>query len=287
MITTANRIIADWQAQGYDLTLRQLYYQFVAQFNLPNTEKSYNNLGNLISAGRDAGLIDWNAIVDRTRACRENSHWSSPQSIIRSCAYSYAVDTREDQPTYIEVWVEKEALAGIVGGVASENDVPYFSCRGYASATSMYDAGKRFAAEVDSRQRLVILHLGDHDPSGIDMTRDIRDRVNLYSDQAGVEVRRIALTMAQVTAQSLPPNPAKLSDSRARDYVLQYGRESWELDALPPSFITNLIQQEIDSLTDDTLLQARQSRQRTEKRSLRTISDNYDVALEAAEDAGA
>lgn len=284
LIRICDEIATQWNADGYEMTLRQLYYQLVSRNVVPNTERSYKNVGNLVAKARDAGLIDWEHIVDRTRAIQENSHWASPRSILRSCAWSYAIDTRSDQPIYIEVWVEKEALAGIVGGVCERLDVPRFSCRGYSSATAMHDAGRRFAAEGRTRSRLVILHLGDHDPSGLDMTNDIRNRVNLYSNDAGVEVRRIALNLDQVQALSLPPNPAKLSDARARAYVAQYGRESWELDALSPQYIERLIEEAVMDLTDESCLKARQDKQKTGKKSIELISNNYDVALGAVLD---
>jgi hypothetical protein len=281
LIAECDRIASKWNADGYEMTLRQLYYQLVAAGIIPNNERSYKNLGNLVAAARDGGLIDWDHIVDRTRAMKANPHWASPAEIIEICGRTYAIDTRSDQPTYIEVWVEKEALAGIVGGVCSRLDVPRFSCRGYASATAMHDAGRRFKRKARRHGSLVILHLGDHDPSGLDMTDDIRKRVNLYSDDSGIEVRRIALTMAQVQALNLPPNPAKLSDVRAAKYVAQYGAESWELDALSPQYIENLIETEVGALTDYSLLVPRQDRERRERAELKALSDNYDDAISA------
>lgn len=106
----------------------------------------------------------------------------------------------------------------------------------------------------------VILHLGDHDPSGIDMTRDIRDRLTLFMRSHGQfppEVNRIALTMAQIQQYSPPPNPTKLTDSRAKDYLVMYGSDSWELDALDPVMMADLIRDEVEALRDDVLWQQR------------------------------
>jgi hypothetical protein len=115
LIEQVNAIIHEYQDMGYSLTLRQVYYQLVSRDVIPNNERSYKNLGNLISDGRMSGLIDWNAIEDRTRNLRKNSHWTSPGSIIHSAAYSFAYDKWADQDSYVEVWVEKDALVGIVG----------------------------------------------------------------------------------------------------------------------------------------------------------------------------
>jgi len=110
IIDAANGIIASWTAQGYDLTLRQLYYQFVARGLIPNKQTEYKRLGTIISDGRLAGLIDWAAIVDRTREVEKPSTWSSPEQIVEIVADQYQIDLWKNQPFRPEVWVEKEAL---------------------------------------------------------------------------------------------------------------------------------------------------------------------------------
>ena len=219
LIELVNRIIDEYQAEGYELTLRQVYYQLVARGYIPNSERSYKNLGNLINDGRLAGLIDWYAIVDRTRNLRRNSHWSNPQSIMESAKYSYMLDRWKDQPNYVEVWVEKDALIGIVSQICQKLDVPHFSCRGYTSQSEMWTAAMRFN-QFDYKESRTIIHLGDHDPSGIDMTRDIQERLQLFG--ADVDVKRVALTMEQIERFNPPPNPTKLSDARASGYISKY-----------------------------------------------------------------
>lgn len=276
LISTINGVIDEYTAQGYDLTLRQVYYQLVARDYIPNNERSYKNTGELINNARLAGLIDWHAIQDRTRNLRSNSHWSSPDRIMESVLYSYAIDKRFDQPNYIEVWVEKDALIGIVRQIASKLDVPCFSCRGYVSASEMWAASQRFIYQED-RERRIILHLGDHDPSGKDMTRDISERLELFG--ADVEVRRIALNWDQIEEYSPPPNPAKLSDSRAKSYIREYGSESWELDALEPSVLTDLISSEVDALTDYRLFHLAEHREDRDKQELALVKDNWKRAV--------
>ena len=107
IITMANSIIEEYQKQNFTLTLRQLYYQFVARGAIPNSEKIYGKLSSVISDGRLAGLIDWEAIEDRTRPSRGNAHWENPQQIINAAAKQFRLDTRATQETYIEVWIEK------------------------------------------------------------------------------------------------------------------------------------------------------------------------------------
>lgn len=276
LVEIINEVIEEYSDQGYNLTLRQVYYQLVARNYIPNNERSYKNTGNLINDARLVGLIDWNAIQDRTRNLRKNSHWSSPTDIMSSVLYSYAIDTRADQPNYIEVWVEKDALIGIVQQIASTLDVPCFSCRGYVSASEMWTAAQRFINQ-DHRDRRVILHLGDHDPSGKDMTRDIMERMELFG--ADVEVQRIALNWDQIDEFNPPPNPAKLSDSRAGAYIREFGYESWELDALEPRVLTQLIRNSVADLTDVDLLEAASAREELDKTELRLVTSNFHKAV--------
>lgn len=243
LIETVNSIVEEYRAQGYDLTLRQVYYQCVSRDIIPNNEKSYDKLGRIIGDARMAGLIDWNAIVDRTRALRGNSHWRTPSEIVRAAAESFAIDkwSREyGQHFRPEVWVEKDALVGVVGRVCEELDVNYFSCRGYTSLSEMWTASQRLLKYNKQEQTPFIIHLGDHDPSGIDMSRDITDRLANFTRRK-LEFSRIALNSDQIERFRPPPNPAKLSDSRATSYVARFGYESWELDALEPTVIAGMI----------------------------------------------
>ena len=228
VIDRANVIIEDYQAQGFDLTLRQLYYQFVARGLIPNKDSEYKRLGGIVNDARLAGLIDWAAIQDRTRNLGSLAHWESPNSIINAVASQYRRDLWAGQPYRPEVWIEKDALVGVIEGVCNELDVPFFSCRGYTSQSEMWAASQRLESYLPD-QKPLILHLGDHDPSGVDMSRDIRERLELF--MGGVEFDRLALNMDQVQQYAPPPNPAKITDSRAVGYIAIHGDESWELDA--------------------------------------------------------
>ena len=192
LIDKINEVIRNYTMQGYNLTLRQVYYQLVARAIIENNERSYKNIGNLISDARLAGLIDWNAIEDRTRNMRGNSHWVTPGQIIDSAAYSYHLDHWKGQENCVEVWVEKDALIGIVGQICGQLDVNFFSCRGYVSQSEMWGAAQRLKRMQEQGQNVVLLHLGDHDPSGKDMSRDIQDRLRTF-DAYDVEFRRLAL----------------------------------------------------------------------------------------------
>ena len=250
-IATANAIIDEYAAQGFDLTLRQLYYQMVARGHIENSERSYKNFGNVIDDGRLAGLIDWDRIVDRTRNLRVNGHFRDPAHIMTTAASSFQIDKWGRQPYRVEVWVEKDALIGVVEVPCRRLDVPFFACRGYTSQSEMWAAAQRLKSWRRRGQTPVILYLGDHDPSGIDMTRDVADRMTLFA--GGLKVDRLALNWNQVEQYNPPPNPAKLTDSRAEGYIAKFGLSSWELDALDPTTLAGLIETAVASFRDPAL----------------------------------
>jgi hypothetical protein len=250
LIETADAIVGEYRQQGFSLTLRQLYYQMVARDIIPNSQKQYKRLGGIVSDARRAGLIDWRAIEDRTRNLESLDHWNHPDDVLKAALESFHVDKWDDQPFRVQAWVEKEALAGIVSSACTPLDVPFFSCRGFPSDSEMWLAGQRIKRYARLGQTLVILHLGDHDPSGIDMTRDIEERLWMFSNGTHFEVRRIALNYDQIEQYGPPPNPAKTTDSRYESYVERYGESSWELDALEPSVLVRLIQGQVRGLID-------------------------------------
>lgn len=268
IINKANEIIEEYSAQGYSLTLRQLYYQFVARDLIPNTERSYKNLGSIINDGRLAGYIDWAAIEDRTRNISAAPHWDSPADVIQAARDSYQIDMWADQPRRVEVWIEKNALTGVIHDTCRELHVPYFACIGYVSQSEQWRA---FQRSLD--HPVTILHLGDHDPSGIDMTRDNDDRLNMVFG-GDVEMIRIALNMDQIEQYSPPPNPAKVKDSRFEQYLQDFGPDSWELDALEPAVINDLIRTHVDHIRDDDLFDEAQARYEMDCDTLDEIIDN-------------
>lgn len=283
IIEQANSIIEEYQEDGFDLTLRQLYYQFVSRDLIPNSQKSYSRLGDIISNARLNGDIDWNAIKDRTRRIHTGLHFNSPSNAIYNTASWYAIDTRADQDNYIECWVEKEALVGVVERACEDLDIPFFACRGYVSQTAMYEAYKRFLKKRNKHNRLILLHLGDHDPSGIDMTRDIEERLTVTFG-VYVEIKRIALNMEQIEELQPPPNPAKLTDSRVGGYIKRFGRQSWELDALDPNTITNLIELYAQQYTDEDKRDNLLAIQQEQKDLIVKCSKNWESIVEFLEE---
>lgn len=279
IIAAAEVVIDEYMAQGYKLTLRQLYYQFVARGWLANQQREYERLGTIISDARLAGLIDWEAIEDRSRFVRSLSHWDDPAEIISMAAQQFRKDKWEHQKHYVEVWIEKDALVGVIEQVCNNFDVPFLSCRGYVSQSEMWVAAQRLIGNYRPGKRFcTIVHLGDHDPSGIDMTRDIEERLRLFGVSLSVE--RVALNMDQVQQYNPPPNPAKMTDSRFNDYWAKYGDKSWELDALEPAVLEQIIKDTIDPLIDLSDWKATEDQEKDGREQLDKISQQWDDIIE-------
>lgn len=282
IISRANTIIREYQRRGFTLTLRQLYYQFVARDLIENNMKSYKNLGSIINDGRLAGLIDWDAIEDRTRNVRSLQMWNDVRDRLDSAVKTYREDPWKNQTWRPEVWIEKDALVGVIDPVCTRFRVPYFACRGYTSQSELYAAGKRMAEHSGLGQRPVVLHLGDHDPSGLDMTRDNHERLSLFAGTP-IMLKRLALNIDQVRRYSPPPNPAKEGDSRAKEYVSRFGPRSWELDALDPTVIENLIKKELKKFVDIKRWNTDMAVEREHRRQLGRVRDEWGYVLDCLE----
>jgi hypothetical protein len=327
LINQANVIIARYAKDGYSLTLRQLYYQFVKDNLLPNRIQSYKRLGDAINDGRLAGLVDWNIIIDRTRGLRGPVTWPGPKSRMKAAAEGYTTDKWITQPVRPEIWIEKDALIGVVEDPCYTYQVDYFSNRGFTSQSAMYEAAQRIRRRLNKGQDVHIFHLGDHDPSGIDMSRDIESRLRMFlavdlkedlrtkagelmsqaeaggalvlngstfkerypeqhdklveeltkfqRERGKLHFDRIGLNMDQIDELRPPPNPAKFTDSRAKGYIDTYGYDSWELDALPPDYMVDLVRRAILSVRDERLWGIEVQREIKERKLLKSIADNW------------
>jgi len=280
LVAHAESIIKEYLNDGYTLTLRQLYYQFVARGLIENSERSYKNIGTLITKARMAGLISWEAIEDRNREHHDFWTQENPLRVIKSMPMHIRFDYWDRQPYYVEVWVEKEALGNVISRACQPLLVPHMSCKGYLSASEAWRAGQRFGDKINRGHRCVLIHLGDHDPSGIDMTRDNDERLQIFTNSHDVDVIRIALNKDQVDEFNPPPNPAKITDSRAKGYIKRFGRTSWELDALEPQFMSDLITNHINNYIDQDLWAQVREQQREVEDSLRGVYQHWDVIKE-------
>jgi hypothetical protein len=271
-----NSIIQEYQDKGYKMTLRQLYYQLVSRDIIPNKQKEYAALSGLLTDARMCGLTDWDAIEDRLRVPTSYNSWGSPLEGLNTIINVYEQPRMKGQGTFIEVWIEKDALSGVLHRIVRPYQIPIMVNRGYSSVSAMYEAYCRFDKARANGQNIRILYLGDHDPSGIDMLRDIEhricefvigdliDRCEMASNDTEVKWLRklkpehkkhflqenqlfdfdiipVALTREQINKYKPPRNPAKMSDPRASDYTDKHGSSSWEVDALRPEVLDEIL----------------------------------------------
>lgn len=305
-------ISEEYQRAGDTLTLRQLYYQLVSRDIIPNHDKVYKKISSIKDDVVYSGLVDWNVFEDRGRKPVMAYSEESVADALQRTLDSYKLDRQKDQPVHIEVWTEKDAISAILRKVTMPLTISLVINKGYSSSTAMYDAYKRFVEMIELGKKVTILYFGDHDPSGIDMIRDIEDRLMFFllrgerqqshwmrrridnwrnvimdldefpdylesdpelwiDDEDGgdsifkwelaffkehFEIVGIGLTMAQIKQYNPPHNPAKLTDPRAKDYIKKYGEVSWEVDALSPKTMREIVASAIAEKMDDGVYQA-------------------------------
>ncbi len=278
MIKQANDIIAEYQKAGYKLTLRQIHYQFVARDWYENIYANYKKLGNVLNAARLAGRVDWDAFDDPTRQARRITVFDKPEEAVQGLAKTFKLDPWEDQPVKrrIEVWVEKDAATSTVRPSCNDLRITYFSCRGYSSSSALYEGAQRLKWYKENGYEVLVLYLGDHDPSGCQMTDSTIEKVNMLAGTE-IDIRRIALTMDQIKEYNPPEQFAKEKDSRTPWYIEQFGTEDcWELDALKPQVIDKMIRDEVEPLIDREAWDATLEREQEHLATLKEIISNWD-----------
>ena len=244
-IERANAILDEYRAKGFEaMTLRQIFYQFVARQFLPNTVPKYKGLLSILNHARLAGVIDWDNIQDESRTLRSRPSWGNPTKFMASVVPQYHLNRWEGQQHRVEVWVEKEALVLVLGPTCHRLDVPLFACKGNDSQGLMYESAQRLKESLDDGKTVTVLYLGDHDPTGVDISRDIRERLDIFGC-GDVELERIALNIDQVRDFNLPSQTVKEKDKRTPGYKKKFGDQCWELDALAPEKLVELVDSEI------------------------------------------
>lgn len=322
-------VVENYADQGYTLTLRQLYYQLVQADYIPNNDKVYKKIGSILDDCRYAGLIDWEAIEDRGRVPYLPYQVEDLADALNDTYHGYRLDRQKGQPYHMEIWTEKDAISGILQPVARRFHIHLVVNKGYTSSSAMYRSYKRILEHINNDQPVKILYFGDHDPSGLDMIRDIQERISfmLYEgvelngpkegywswvnsdenyvrpdefrywlDDMGEEwydkqqkaerdfyqlywihtmfkVIPIGLTMEQIKQYNPPPNPAKVTDPRAGNYVRQFGQVSWEVDALKPDVMVNIVENNVRKYLDFDEFKAVISQENSDKAKIKAIID--------------
>jgi hypothetical protein len=284
VIGNAERILNEYAGQGYRMTLRMLYYQFIRRDWFPesrrnaagtkNNQQNYKWLGDLLTDARVGGYIDWDHLEDPTREhTGGDGGFSSPEAAMRYITNRYQVTKWNGQDHHLEVWVEKAALLDVISRPASRWNVASLACKGSPSTSALYEAANRMIRYENEGLETTILYLGDHDPTGIDISRDIQRRLRLFRSACTVD--RIALNWDQIT-DDLPPSPAKATDSRTSGYVDEFGTDdTWELDAMEPADMDALVDAAIQDRLDMSLWDARVRQEDEEREILTAIRSNW------------
>jgi hypothetical protein len=255
--------VEEYAQEGYILTLRQLHYQLVKSNWIVNHDTAYKKLGCILDDCKYAGIIDWENIEDRGRKPYLPYYVSGIKSALEDTIDQYRLNRQNDQDIYIELWTEKDALSGILRRSTEKYHIQLVVNKGYTSSSAIYGAYQRFVECIENGQNVIILYFGDHDPSGLDMVRDIRERIEFMllngehfdlfefkSIPDCFKIIPIGLTMNQIKDYNLPPNPTKLTDTRASKYIKKYGKTCWEVDALKPQVLTGIVEANIEHIID-------------------------------------
>lgn len=275
----ANVAIADYQSQGYVLSLRQLYYRLVARNLIVNTDNSYKRLSKILSRGRTMGLVDWDALEDRVRGVRGFGTDLNPEPYMTEIHSTYSEWIWENQDAYVLFLYEKDALSGVMERVCGKWRVPIFACRGYNSTTEAFELGRRLSFyREEMGKSLHVFHIGDHDPSGQDMTRDNEYRIGVYMRDPDFRLTRIALNKDQIRQFNPPPQPNKKKDSREPGYRLEHGTQSWEVDALEPQQLASIIDAAVEPLCDKEKFDEAIEREQRNKARIETVGKYFNEA---------
>jgi|TARA_R110000823_G_scaffold66105_3_gene154944 hypothetical protein len=275
VIDQANEIMEDYDS----ITLRGLYYQFVARNYLENTIRNYKKLGDIIRNARMAGRISWDLMTDRTRSLYGYNTSANISQAFTYASYSYKEDLHLDQDNYIEVWCEKDALTGTINRPCNHRRISYFPTKGYPSISALKDAADRFQRQVEAGKKCIVLYLSDLDPEGIAMPKTVQETFNTMG--VDVTIERIGLTLEQVRLYNPPSSLAKATSSRLDDYIEEIGTsEVWELDALSQDVTRSLISDRLDELIDQDRFNAAKQIESRNMRRMVDIADRMDEVIE-------
>lgn len=246
-------------------TLRQLYYQAVSRKLIPKTEQAYKTIGRVLVLMRRAGEIPYDWIADNTRWMRKPRTYSGLQQLLNNTAATYRRSVWDSQSAYVEIWLEKDALAGVLYPITSKYDVPLMVTRGYPSLSFLHSAAEAIKAED---KPTYLYYFGDMDPSGLDIPRKVEEGIRQMAPYVQVEFERVAVTRQQIVMFDLPTRPTKRTDSRAKTFE----GESVEVDAIPPAGLRRLVRSKIESHINREALATLQIAEESERSYLENLA---------------
>jgi len=252
------------------ITIRHLFYRLVGQKELEKTESAYHLLCGHLSNWRRAGDVAWDAFADSTRWHRRTATFDSIENALENTVDCYRKNLWANQSAYVEIWSEKDAIAGILFREADTFGVPVFTCRGFPSLSSLYLAANTFKEAIAHGKKVFIYYCGDHDPSGLAIDKAI---VAAFRDDFGVEVQfiRAAVTPEQIHQYDLPTRPVKKSDTRAGGWR----GGCVEVDTLPPENLKGIVRDCIQRHIDPRQWEQAQATEAAEKATLREYAANF------------
>lgn len=282
ILAMCRKITEEYLQMGIKITLRQLYYDLVSENIIPNHDTVYKKISKLLTDARYLGLIDWDAIEDRNRPSVMHIDWDNPHDALTTLIAQYRLPRWEDQKYYLEVFTEKDALSSIIEPICDKYHIRFNVNKGYSSASIMYKLSKRIAKKIDEGKEVILLYVGDFDPSGLDMVRDIDDRITeflengeTYYNSYKFSIHHVALTLEQINERNPPPNPAKIKDPRAKWYIAKYGKKSYEVEALKPQYLINKIEEAIHQYIENDKYIKYLDKEKKQKEDMKNFADKY------------
>jgi len=251
------------------MTVRQIYYRCVSLGLIGKTEGEYKQtVCRLLVDMRRRGDLPYGWIADNTRWMRKPRTYSSMEDMLRITQQTYRRAIWDNQDAEVEIWLEKDALAGVLYDVTGEWDVPLMVTRGYPSLTFLHSSAESMSTEKPT----YIYYFGDHDPSGIDIPRKVERDLRAFAPEAEIHFERVAVTLQQIKEYDLPTRPTKKSDSRSKSFE----GESVEVDAIPPTELRNLVRQHITAHINDRSLRSLRMVEDMERDTLAGIIDGLE-----------
>jgi hypothetical protein len=196
--------------------VRQVFYRLVSGGVIEKTESEYKQtVCRLLTDMRLSGYLSYHWIADNTRWMRKPETYDSVEEMLQLTATTYRRAVWRNQPVYVEVWLEKDALAGVLLEETASWDVPLMVTRGYASLSYLFEAAQAIKAQD---KPVHLYYLGDYDPSGVDISRQVERRLREFAPDAEIHFERVAVTPEQIQTLQLPTRPTKRTDSRAKAF---------------------------------------------------------------------
>lgn len=255
------------------MSVRQLFYQLEAQGVIPKTEAAYDKVCYAAVQMRLDGSLDYRKIVDGHRARRLAATYDDMQEALDNMHTLYRRNHWLDQPVWVEVWCEKDALSGVIQPICQRWGVPFVATRGFPSLTLIYESAHEMRARGKQAR---VYYFGDHDASGRAISANLEG--DLRAHWPFVSVRRMALEPEQIARYHLPTRPGKTTDSRHKGFAAQYGGASVELDALPPDVLTGLVE---DCITRNIIEESWMGSMQVERLERETLSSVAGAGLRA------